>query len=57
VMPEFQGSNRSQLQAVDRALAKHDPLFRAQEVALAEMTARHEAEVQARGNQTGGDDR
>ena len=48
VMPEFQGSNRSMLRAVDRALAKHDPLFNAQQEALAEMTARHQSEVEAR---------
>ncbi len=50
VMPEFQGSNRSMLRAVDRALAKHDPLFNAQQEALAEMTARHQSEVEARGS-------
>ena len=54
VMPEFQGSNRSMLHAVDRALAKHDPLFEAQADALAEMTARHQTEVAARGTEIEG---
>jgi limonene 1,2-monooxygenase len=51
VMPEFQGSNQSMLRAVDRALAKHDPLFKAQQDALAEMTARHQSEVDERERQ------
>jgi limonene 1,2-monooxygenase len=44
VMPQFQGSNNSMLRAVDRALAKHDTGYAKQEVALAEMKARHEQE-------------
>jgi limonene 1,2-monooxygenase len=48
VMPEFQGSNKSMLRAVDRALAKHDAAYAKQEVALSEMKARHERERLAR---------
>jgi limonene 1,2-monooxygenase len=44
VMPQFQGSNNSLLRAVDRALAKHDAGYAKQELALAEMKARHEQE-------------
>jgi limonene 1,2-monooxygenase len=48
VMPQFQGSTRGLHDAVDRALVKHDVLYRKQEVALAEMQERHDRDRKER---------